>query len=137
MSFRVWFGKHECYFDDDDDDDPPSSFESLLTSFSSSSIFFSFESYKVFISSSVSFHLFRFFLHCSMLRIRRTSFFWASVRSIHRRGDDCFFGAMKREWSGWDYSTYPSIGRMAKDEIMIMNFGMTSVVRWFFREAVL
>lgn len=64
-------------------DGPSKSFESSVTIFSKSSIFFSLDSNNVVISSSLSFHLWRFFLHWWIFRTRTTSFFCASDKSLH------------------------------------------------------
>lgn len=66
-----------------DVDGPAKSFDSSVTIFSKSSIFFSLDSNKVVISSSLSFHLWRFFLHWCIFRTRTTSFLWASDKSLH------------------------------------------------------
>lgn len=69
-------------FDDeeDNDEDDPSSVESLVIIFSSCSISFSWDLYSLWMSSSLSFHLLWFFLHCSRFRSLITSFFSTSER---------------------------------------------------------
>lgn len=64
-------------------DGPSKSLDSSVIIFSKSSIFFSLDSNNVLISSSLSFHLWRFFLHWCIFRTRTTSFLWASDKSLH------------------------------------------------------